>query len=323
MIPQTRDEGMPVVQVKVHVLAEPAKGARDLQDMRQGACRRVLDVRDQVGQAVVGRAQLLEVQAGMAVPEPGGRLPQADVADVDAAADPLGVLQPLGHLDEPAAIQPGGVLQENQGPVRALAKAGIQFTHSGQQALGLCSHLTFVMDDQASHPARETVSEFAHHGAVSPVQHVEAAAQVDHRQAGLGGHERQHVVELVRCIGVHLGRHAHLGEPQRGESQQRIVPIDASLEQGVNVPGRHLPRGDTPGPGFAGTLSGTIHDPHPAAVQPISSSLPVRTPVAHPGGAGPGGTKAARGRRSATLTKPSAARGIVRRCRFSCARALS
>ena len=198
MIPQAGDEGMPVVQVKVHVLAETANRARDLQDMRQCASHCVLDVRYQAGQAVVGRAQLLEVQAGMAVPEPGRRLPEADVADVDAAADPLGVLEPLGHLDEPAAIQPGGVLQEHQGPVRALAQAGIQFAHSGQQALGLCSHLTFVMDDQAGDPACEAVSEFAHHGAVSPVQHVEAAAQVDHGQAGMGGHERQHVVELVR-----------------------------------------------------------------------------------------------------------------------------
>src|SRR5580704_1227826 len=103
--------------------------------MRQGASHRVLDVRYQAGQAVVGRAELLEVQAGMAVPEPGGRLSQADVADVDAAADSLGVLEPLGHLDEPAAIQSGGVLEEDHGPIRALAKAGIQFAHSGKQAL--------------------------------------------------------------------------------------------------------------------------------------------------------------------------------------------
>src|ERR1700721_2773012 len=127
--------------------------------MRQGASHRVLDVRYQAGQAVVGRAELLEVQAGMAVPEPGGRLSQADVADVNTAANSLGVLKPLGHLDEPAAIQPGGALEKNQGPVRALAKAGIQFAHPGQQALGLCSHLTFVMDDQAGDPACESVSE--------------------------------------------------------------------------------------------------------------------------------------------------------------------
>ena len=251
----------------------------------------------------------------MAVPEPGGRLSQADVADVDAAADPLGVLEPLGHLDEPAAIQPGGVLQENQGPVRALAQAGIQLAHSGQQALGLCSHLTFVMDDQAGDPAREAVSEFAHHGAVSPVQHVEAAAQVDHRQAGLGGHERQHVVELVRCLGVHLGRRAHLGEAQPGEFEQRIVPIDASLEQGVNGPGCLLPRGDTPGAGFAGTLSGTIHDPHSAAVQLISSSLPAAlAPRSHtPAAAGPGGIRppAATGPPPGESHRPPAASSAV------------
>ena len=121
-------------------------------------------------------------------------------------------------------------------------------------------------------PACEAVSEFPHHGAVSPVQYVEAAAQVDDRQACMGGHERQHIVELVRCIGVHLGRSAHLGEAQPGELEQRIVPIDASLEQGMNVSGRILPRGDTPGTGVAGTLSGTIHDPHFAALRSYAAA---------------------------------------------------
>jgi hypothetical protein len=260
--------------VKVHVFTEPAERTRDIEDMRQGAAYRVLDVCYQVGQAVVGRAELLEVQAGMVVPEPGGRLSQPDVADVDAAANSLGVLEPFGYLDEPAAIQSGGVLEENQGSVRALAKVGIQFAHSGKQALGLCSHLTFVMDDQAGDPACEAVSEFPHHVTVSPVQYVEAAAQVDDGQACMGWHERQHIVELIRRIGVHLGRSAHLGEAQPSEFEQRIVPIDAPLEQGMNIPRRLLPRGDAPGAGVGETLSGTIHNPHSAALQLISSSLP-------------------------------------------------
>ena len=53
MIPEAWDEGMPVVQVKVHVLAEPAKRTCDLEHVWQGSCHRVLDVCHQVGQAVV------------------------------------------------------------------------------------------------------------------------------------------------------------------------------------------------------------------------------------------------------------------------------
>jgi len=61
MIPETGDEGMSVVQVEMHVLAEPAELAYDVEHMRQGASHRVLDVRYEFGQAVVGRAELLQV----------------------------------------------------------------------------------------------------------------------------------------------------------------------------------------------------------------------------------------------------------------------
>src|SRR5215470_6957410 len=105
MILKAWDEGMPIVQVEVHVLAEPAKRARDVEHMRQGASHCVLDVRHQVGQAVVHWTKLLEVKARMAVSEPGGRLSQADVANVDAVTNPLSALEPLRDLDEPAAIQ--------------------------------------------------------------------------------------------------------------------------------------------------------------------------------------------------------------------------
>src|SRR6476619_85882 len=108
MVPEARDEGMPVVQVEVHMLAEPAKRSDDLEHVRHSASHRVLNVCYQAGQPVIGGAELLEVQAGMAALEPGGGLPQADVADVDATADPLGGLEPLHHIDEPAAVQSGG-----------------------------------------------------------------------------------------------------------------------------------------------------------------------------------------------------------------------
>ena len=57
---------MPIVQVKVHVFAEPTKRTCDVEHVWQGSCHRVLDVCHQVGQAVVRQAELLEIQAGMA-----------------------------------------------------------------------------------------------------------------------------------------------------------------------------------------------------------------------------------------------------------------
>jgi hypothetical protein len=186
----------------------------------------------------------------MAVSEPGGRLSQADVADVDAATDSLSGLKTLRHLDEPAAIQTSGVLEKDEGAIGPLAKASIQLPQSGEQAVRLFRHLTLVMDDQPGDAAGEAVGEFRHHGAVSPVEHVDATAQVDDRQARMGGHELQGIFELVRRVRVHLGSHAHLGEAETSEPEQRIVSINALLEQGMNV---------------APTSSSRFPDPHSTA----------------------------------------------------------
>ena len=187
--------------------------------MWQGSCHRVLDVCHQVRQAVVRRAELLEIQAGMASSEPGGHLSQADVPDVDAAADSFGVSELLRHLDEPAAIQAGGVLEKYQGTVRPLAEAGIQLTQPGEQTVRLCPHLTLVMDDEAGDAAREAVGECLYQRAVPPVQHVDAPVQVDDGQARMGRDESQDMLELIWRVGVDLGGRAHLGEAQPGESK--------------------------------------------------------------------------------------------------------
>ena len=99
------------------------------------------------------------------------------------------------------------------------------------------------MDDEAGDAACEAVGEFRHQGAVPPMQHVDAAAEVDDGQARVSGHELQDILELVRRVGVHLRGRAHLGEAEPSEFEQRIVSIDALLEQGVNVPRHHLPGG--------------------------------------------------------------------------------
>ena len=44
------------------------------------------------------------------------------------------------------------------------------------------------------------------------------------------GHESQHMLKLRWRVGVHLGGHAHLGETEPGQLEQRIVACDAALE---------------------------------------------------------------------------------------------
>jgi len=92
---------MAVVQVEMNVLAERADRADDINHVTPGAIHRILDVRDQVGQPPVLGRKGPEAQARVGAVEPGRSLPHADVADVDAAPDLLGVEEPLRQLDEP------------------------------------------------------------------------------------------------------------------------------------------------------------------------------------------------------------------------------
>src|SRR6516225_856463 len=118
-----------------------------------------------------------------------------------------------------------------------------------------------VMDDHPGDPASEAVSEVPDRRATSLVQDVDAAIQMHHGQTPMGGHVAQDVFELVRRIGVYLGRDAHLGEAEPGEFEQRVVPGDALLEQGMNRFRYHLRRGGSCVTGFV-EASRTIHYPH-------------------------------------------------------------
>src|SRR5262249_37227911 len=160
------------------------------------ALYRVLDVGGQFGQPGVAGGEVPQVHAGVAAGEPGGRLPVADVADVDADADPLRVLELFGQLDEPGRLQGRGVLEEDVGGVRQLAQARVELAQHGQQAVGLVAHVALVVDDQAADAAREAAGEFPDRGAARLVQQVEAAVQVDRRQVPMRGHEPEHVLEL-------------------------------------------------------------------------------------------------------------------------------
>ena len=230
MIWETRDEGMPIVQVEMYLLAERADRTGDVEHVPQSASYRILDFCDQIRQPAVLGVKVPETQARMAARELRRRLPDADMADVDAATDAFSVVEPLRHLDEPPRLQARSVLEKDKGAARPLAQTRIELPHHSKQAVCLCLHLTFVMDDEAGDTACEVVGEFPDHGAATFVQHVDVAVQVDHRQVRMRGHELQDMLKLVWRVRIYLGSQAHLGEAEPSKLKQRIVPCDASLE---------------------------------------------------------------------------------------------
>ena len=230
---------MPVVQVEMHVLADRADRTDDVEHVLHGASDRLLDICGQIRQPAIRWAEAPQAQARMAAPEPGRRLPDAEVADVDAATDSVSIAEPLRHLDEPPGLKARGVLEENEGAIRPLAEPRIELAQPAEQAVCLLPHLTFVMDDETGDAAGKAVRELPDHGAARLVQHVDAAVQVDHGLVRVRGHEPQHMLKLRWRVGVYLGGHAHLGEPEPSQLEQRIVPRDPALEQGTNRP-KHL-----------------------------------------------------------------------------------
>ena len=228
--------GCPSCRWKCTCLPTEPIDTDDVEHVPRSAFDRVLDVCDQIRQSAVLRAKVPQAQARMAAPEPGRRLPDTDVADIDAATDAFRVAEPLRHLDEPPRLQARGVLEKDKRAARPLTQTRIELPHHAKQAVCLLPHLTFVMDDEASDTARETVGELPDHGAATLVQHIDAAVQVDHRQVRMRGHEPQNMLKLVWRVGIHLGGQAHLGKAEPGKLEQRIVPRDASLEQAMNRP---------------------------------------------------------------------------------------
>ena len=234
MIGQAGHQRMAVVQVEVDWLAQPADRADDVLHVTQRAADRGLDVVGQFGQPRIRHIQAGQPQAGMVPGEPRARLPHADVADVDTAADLGGVPQPFDHLDETAWLQADRVLQEQRDVGRLFAQERVQVVHGRQPAAVQVGHATAVMNDQAGDPAGEAPGELAHHRPAVLVQQVGSPVQVDDGQPWPGGREPQHVPELIGGIGVDLGGHAHLGEPELGQAEQRVVPRHALLEQRVH-----------------------------------------------------------------------------------------
>jgi hypothetical protein len=83
------------------------------------------------------------------------------------------------------------------------------------------------------------------------------------------GHEAQDVLQLIRRVGVYLGRDAHLGEAEPGEFKQSVVPRNALLEQGMNGFRHQLRRGSSRSTRFVEASSSTIRFHH----SPVTSVL--------------------------------------------------
>jgi hypothetical protein len=230
VVGETPDQGMPVVQVEMQVLADRADGVDGVEHIPCRAFDRGLDVCDQIRQPAVLRVKVPQAQPRMAAREPGRRLPHTDVAHVDAATDAFRVAKPLRHLHEPPRFQAGRVLEKDERAARPLTQTPIEPAHHAKQLACLLPHLMFVMDDEASDAACEAVGELTHHAVATLVQHIDAAIQMDHRKVRMRRHEPQNVLKLIRCVGIHLGGQAHLSEAEPGELEQRIVSRDASLE---------------------------------------------------------------------------------------------
>jgi len=246
----------------MQVLADRADRTDDVEHVLHGASDRLLDICGQIRKPAILWAEAAEAQARMAAPEPGGRLPDAEVADVDAATDSFSIAEPLRHLDEPPGLKARSVLEENEGATRPLAETRIELAHHAKQAVCLFPHLIFVMDDETGDAASKSVGELPDHGAARRVQHIDAAVQVDHRPVRVRGHEPQQMLKLLWRAGIYLGGHAHLGETEPSQLEQRIVPRDPALEQAMNRP-KHLSVPRTQLTKTPTRWAGTIHDPHP------------------------------------------------------------
>ena len=126
MVRETPDQGMPVVQMEMQVLADRADRMDDVEHIPRRAFDRGLDVCDQIRQPAVLRVKVPQAQARMAAREPGRRLPHTDVAHIDTATDALRVVEPLRHLYEPPRFQAGRVLEKDERTARPLTQTRIE-----------------------------------------------------------------------------------------------------------------------------------------------------------------------------------------------------
>ena len=233
--------GCPSCRWKCRCLPSRPIDARHVEHVLHHVCHRVLNVRHQAGQPVVIRAEAPQAETGMLAREPGTGLPDADVAHVDTAADPLNILEPLRHLDEPARFMTRRVLEKQPRRVGPAGQARVKFGERGHQAADLRAHVRLIVDDQARQASGEAGGELLNHGAVAFAQHVQPAVQVDHGQARVRGHVAEQVAELISSVGVRLSGEARLGEAKRSQPEQRRVTGYALLEQRVDRPRARSP----------------------------------------------------------------------------------
>jgi hypothetical protein len=156
------------------------------------------------------------------------------VADVDAAADPVGVFQLFGQLDEPARLHAGRVFEEDLGRGADAPEAGVQVAEGGDRVVGRFAHAGVVVDDHAGQAPGQAPREVFDHAAVRFAQQVQPPIQVNRREVRVRRHVREQPVKLVGRVGVQFGRQAGLGETEGRQLEQGVVSRVPRLEQGVN-----------------------------------------------------------------------------------------
>jgi len=231
VVGQAGDQGMAVVQVEVDRLADRAQPADQLQYGREGGRDGALDGARQFGQAWVVEAQRTEVPARLRPREVVARLLDADVAGVDAEADPREVGDLFGDLGEPLRWQPRRVFHEHERPVRARPEAAVERVQAAHEFVGLRCHFCLVVDDESPDPPGEAGGELLQDVPARPVQHVDTTAEVDGRQVRVRRDEPEDLLELLGSVRVDLRGHARLREPQTGQLEHRRVTGHPLLEQ--------------------------------------------------------------------------------------------
>ena len=213
---------MPVVQVEMHVLAD-----RPTERMTSSTSCPALPTacwtsaarsasRPSCGLRLRGSGQ-----DGCA--ERGRRLPDAEVADIDAATDSFSVAQPLRHLDEPPGLQARGVLEKDEGATGRWRSRALSSRIALSRRSVCCPISCWSWTTRpAMRPAKRSANSptTARPGSVSTLM-PRLRWTMGRTGAGARTAERARAPPACRHI---ARRPAHLGEAQPSQLEQRIVP---------------------------------------------------------------------------------------------------
>ncbi len=179
------------------------------------------------------------------------------MADVDARTDEgegRGSHEELGVLRR---VQADGVLDKQQRRSTEIRQRVIDLSERGEVVVRSGHHLGLIMHDESGQPARRRTGDRGDEGPAGWLQQVEVPRQM-HDDGCSRGTESSESSGLVRRGGVDLGPEAGRGEAHHRQLKERVVTVEAFLEQPEQrqrrrwrrSQGRHLtdPAADGTGP---------------------------------------------------------------------------